>query len=127
MDEIETLVGHGTFEFVEPALINQRPIEGKWVFREKPGVDGSVVRRKARLVARGFTQKEGIDYQETFASTASATAVRVLLAWASHNRMKITKGDVKAAYLNGEGLQEKVYMWQVRGMKEYFFERPRIA
>ena len=80
MDEIETLIAHGTFEFIDPASTNQRPIEGKWVFREKPGVDGSVVRRKARLVARGFTQKEGIDYQETFASTANAAAVRILLA-----------------------------------------------
>ena len=46
MDEVETLIAHGTFELVEPASTNQRPIEGKWVFREKPGVDGSVVRRR---------------------------------------------------------------------------------
>ena len=46
MDEVETFIAHGTFEFVEPVLINQCPIEGKWVFREKPGVNGSVVRRR---------------------------------------------------------------------------------
>lgn len=127
MDELKTLISHGTFEFVEPASTNQRPIEGKWVFREKPGADGSVARRKARLVARGFTQREGIDYHETFASTASAAAVRILLAWAFYNRMEIVQGDVRAAYLNGEALQEEVYMWQVKGMKEYFLERPGIA
>ena len=55
MDEIETFITHGTFEFIDPALVNQRPIKGKWVFRKKPGVNGSVVKRKARLITQGFT------------------------------------------------------------------------
>ena len=46
MDEVKTLITHRTFEFIEPALINQRPIKGKWVFREKPGVNGSVIKRR---------------------------------------------------------------------------------
>ena len=126
VDELNTLLARGTFRFVDAASVTQNPIEGKWVFREKPDVDGFVVKRKARLVARGFSQREGIDYKETFASTASVTTVRILLAWAIHNLMKIAQGDVKAAYLSGEDLEEEVYMWQVKGMKEYFRARPEM-
>jgi vacuolar-type H+-ATPase catalytic subunit A/Vma1 len=76
----------------------------RWVFRNKLDENGKVVRNKARLVARGYNQQEGIDYDETFAPVARLEAIRILLADASQM-------DVKSAFLNGF-LSEEVYVHQ---------------
>ena len=98
LDELDTMLVRGIFRFIDAASVTQKPIKGKCVFREKIDINGFVFKRQARLVAKGFSQREGIDYKETFASTASVVTVRILLAWAIHNMMKIAQGDVKAAY-----------------------------
>ncbi|KAK2388390.1 putative mitochondrial protein [Trifolium repens] len=86
----------------------------RWVFRNKLDEDGKVIRNKARLVAQGYNQQEGIDYDETFAPVARLEAIRILLAYASHKCIKLFQMDVKSAFLNGF-LNEEVYVHQPPG------------
>ena len=86
-------------------------IRTKWVFRNKKGEDGVVVRNKAELAAKGYCQEEGVDYKETFASVARLEAIRIFLAFAAHRGFKVYQMDVKSAFLNGK-LQEEVYVQQ---------------
>ena len=65
------------------------PIGTKWVFKNKKSEDGVVVRNKARLVAQGFCQKEGIDYEETFALVTRLEAIRILLAFVASKGFKL--------------------------------------
>ena len=107
-EEIAALERTGTWDLVPlPACV--RPITCKWVYKVKTRSDGSLERYKARLVARGFQQEHGRDYDETFAPVAHMTTVRTLLAVASVREWSISQLDVKNAFLNGE-LLEEVYM-----------------
>jgi hypothetical protein len=83
----------------------------KWVFRNKQDEHGVVTRNKARLVAQGFTQVKGLDFEETFAPVARLEAIRMLLAFAIHHDFKLYQMDVKSAFLNGP-LSELVYVEQ---------------
>lgn len=67
----------------------------KWVFHNKLDESGTVVRNKARLVAQGYTQMEGIDYDETYAPVARLEAIRMFLAFACHKGFKVYQMDVK--------------------------------
>ncbi|WVZ70511.1 hypothetical protein U9M48_019172 [Paspalum notatum var. saurae] len=86
----------------------------------KQGEDGMVVRNKARLVAQGFCQKEGIDYEETFAPVAHLKAIRILLAFAASKGFKLQQMDVKSAFLNGF-IEEEVYVRQPFGFESARF------
>jgi hypothetical protein len=81
----------------------------KWVYKIKTRADGFVERYKARLVARGFTQEYGIDYEETFAPVARLTSVQSLLAVAAVHHWPLFQMDVKNVFLNGD-LLEEIYM-----------------
>ncbi|WVZ71558.1 hypothetical protein U9M48_020132 [Paspalum notatum var. saurae] len=107
-EEIAALERTGTWDLV-PSPSHVRPITCKWVYKVKTRSDGSLERYKARLVARGFQQEHGRDYDETFAPVAHMTTVRALLAVASVREWSISQLDVKNAFLNGE-LREEVYM-----------------
>ncbi|WVZ83338.1 hypothetical protein U9M48_030497 [Paspalum notatum var. saurae] len=107
-EEIAALERTGTWDLV-PSPSHVRPITCKWVYKVKTRSDGSLERYKARLVARGFQQEHGRDYDETFAPVAHMTTVRALLAMASVREWSISQLDVKNAFLNGE-LREEVYM-----------------
>jgi len=89
------------------------PIGTKWVFKNKQGEDGVVVvvHNKARLVAQGFCQKEGIDFEETFAPVAHLESIRILLAFAASKGFKLFQIDVKSVFLNGY-IEEEVYVRQ---------------
>src|SRR6187551_301198 len=79
--------------------------------------DGIVVRNKARLVAQGYTQVKGLDFDETFAPVARLEAIRMLLAYACSHNIKLYQMDVKSAFLNGD-LSELVYVEQPPGFED---------
>jgi hypothetical protein len=87
----------------------QRAIGLKWVFKVKRDERGSVVRQKARLIVKGYAQRQGVDYDEVFAPVARMEAVRLLLALAAQEGWKVHHMDVKTAFLNEE-LQEEVFV-----------------
>lgn len=87
----------------------KRAVSCKWVFRIKRGEDGGVDRYKARLVARGFSQRFGYDYTDTYAPVARLDTVRTVLAVANQERLEDHQMDVKTAFLNGR-LREEIYM-----------------
>jgi len=72
----------------------------KWVLRNKLDELGTVTRNKARLVVQGYSQKEDIDYEETFAPVARIEVIRILIAFAAHMEIKLYQMDVKSAFLN---------------------------
>lgn len=92
-------------------------VGSKWVFKRKLGADGSVTRFKARLVARGFSQQQGRDYDETFSPVVRGESIRALLALATREDMVLHQMDVQTAFLNGT-LDEEVYMQQPEGYEE---------
>ncbi|WVZ63968.1 hypothetical protein U9M48_013556 [Paspalum notatum var. saurae] len=118
-EELENFERNHVWDLVEPPP-NCHPIGTKWVFKNKQGEDGMVVRNKTRLVAHGFYQKEGIDYEETFAPVARLEAIRILLAFEASKGFKLQQMDVKYAFLNGF-IEEEVYVRQPPG-----FERAKF-
>ncbi|GJW26370.1 retrovirus-related pol polyprotein from transposon TNT 1-94 [Tanacetum coccineum] len=81
---------------------------------------GTVTRNKARLVAQGYSQEEGIDYDETFAPVARMEAIRIFLVFATYMNFKVFRMDVKSAFLNGK-LKEEVYVKQPHGFESNEF------
>ena len=88
-----------------------KPVGCKWVYKRKRGIYGKVETFKVRLVTKGYTQKEGIDYEETFSPIAMLKSIRILLSIATHYDYEIWQMDVKTAFLNGN-LNEEIYMMQ---------------
>jgi hypothetical protein len=107
------------WELVEPPP-NCKPIGTKWVWKNKEGENGEVVRNKLRLVAQEYSQKEGIDFEETFAPVARLEAIRILLAFSMTKWFKLYQMDVKSAFLNGF-LEEEVYVKQPLGFESAEF------
>ncbi|KAH9648505.1 hypothetical protein KPL70_025607 [Citrus sinensis] len=92
----------------------------KWVFRNKMDESGVVVRNKTRLVAQGYNQEEGIDFDETFAPVARLESIRMLLAYACHKDFILYQMNVKSAFLNGY-IMEEVYVKQPPGFENEKF------
>jgi len=112
-EELHQFVRYDVWELVpRPKGVNV--IGTKWIFKNKSDKHGTVIRNKFRLVAQGYTQVEGIDFDETFAPVARLESIRILLAIASHLNFKLYQMDVKSAFLNGM-LQEEVYVEQPKG------------
>ncbi|GJV62611.1 hypothetical protein Tco_1473439 [Tanacetum coccineum] len=97
-----------------PRLEGKTIIKTKWIFKNKKDESSLVIRNKARLVAVGYYQQEGIDYDETFAPVARIEAIRLFLAYAAHKDFTVFQMDVKTAFLNGI-LKEEVYVGQPPG------------
>eukprot|EP00253_Pinus_taeda_P013782 PITA_13782 len=91
------------------------PIGCKWLFNPKFNVDGSIDKYKAILVAKGYSQKDGIDYEDTFAHVAKLNTIRIMIGLATKQNWKMHLLDVKSAFLNGE-LKEEVYLVQPKGL-----------
>jgi hypothetical protein len=100
-----------------PRPAEQNIIGTKWIFKNKIDEHGTVVRNKARLVAQGYTQIEGVDFDETFAPVARLESIRILLSVACYLDFKLYQMDVKSAFLNGV-LQEEVYVEQPKGFQD---------
>ncbi|GJS83135.1 retrovirus-related pol polyprotein from transposon TNT 1-94 [Tanacetum coccineum] len=88
-------------QFIANDVLNHTIIGTKWVYRNKLDENGIMSRNKARLVAQGYNQKEGIDYDETYAPVARLESVRILLAIVCANDFKLYQMDAKSAFLNG--------------------------
>jgi hypothetical protein len=93
---------------------DQNIISTKWIFKNKSDEHGTIIRNKARLVAQGYIQIEGIDFDETFAPAARLESIRILLSISCHLSFKLYQMDVKIAFLN-DILQEEVYVEQPKG------------
>ena len=91
-------------------------VSSKWVYKIKYNSDGTIERHKPRLVAKIFTQKHGVDFEETFASVARKEIVRMLLSMVAQNHWSVYQMDVKSAFLNGY-LDEEVYVQQHQGFQ----------
>ena len=95
-------------------MYGKSTVTSKWLYKIKHAVDGSVEKYKARFVARGFTQKESMDYDETFAPVARYTTIRTIISLAAVFRWKLHQMDIKSAFLNGK-IEEEVYIEQLEG------------
>ncbi|GJW59441.1 retrovirus-related pol polyprotein from transposon TNT 1-94, partial [Tanacetum coccineum] len=89
----------------------------KWIYKVKLDELGGILKNKARLVAYGYHQEEGIDFEESFALVARLEAIRIFLAFAAHMNMVVYQMDVKTAFLNGN-LREEVYVSQLDGFMD---------
>jgi hypothetical protein len=99
-EELENFERNHVQTLVEPPR-DVNVIGTKWVSKNKQGEDGEIMRNKPRLVAQGFSQVEGLDFEETFAPVARLEAIRILLAFATSKGFKLYQMDVKSAFLNG--------------------------
>ncbi|GJX99682.1 putative ribonuclease H-like domain-containing protein, partial [Tanacetum coccineum] len=95
----------------------KRAIGTKWVYRNKKDERGIVIKNKAILVAQGYTQEEGIDYDEVFTLVARIEAIRLFLAYASFKDFVVYRMDVKSAFLYGK-IKEEVYVSQPLGFED---------
>lgn len=111
--EIDSLHDNSVWELVQLPE-GRKPVGSKWVFKVKTNADGSIERCKAHLVAQGYSQKEGLDYDETFSPVVRSESVRSVIALASKNGLKLHQMDITTAFLNGD-LEEEVYMKQPEG------------
>ncbi|KAH9673511.1 Integrase catalytic domain-containing protein [Citrus sinensis] len=118
-EELNQFERNNVWELV-PKPEYQSVIGTKWVFRNKMDESGVVVRNKARLVAQGYNQEEGIDFDETFAPVARLESIRMLLAYACHKDFILFQMDVKSAFLNGH-IMEEVYVKQPPGFENEKF------
>ncbi|RVW56871.1 Retrovirus-related Pol polyprotein from transposon TNT 1-94 [Vitis vinifera] len=115
-EELKSMKDNEVWDLVElPKGI--KTIRCKWIFKTKHDSKGNVERYKARLVVKGYTQKEGIDYKETFSPISKKDSLRIVMALVAHFDLKLHQMDVKNAFLNGD-LHEKVYMDQPEGFQD---------
>ena len=112
-DEFNSLLKNGTWELVD--LPNGRKaIENKWVYRIKRDKEGKEIKKKSRLMVKGFRQKAGIDYGETFAPVVQVQSLGLLLSLSVINEWRSFQVDIKTAFLYGT-LEEEIYMKQPQG------------
>jgi hypothetical protein len=96
---------------------NQNVVGTNWVFRNKQNEHGVVTRNKDRLVAKGYSQVEGLDFDETYALVARLESIRILIAYATYHGFKLYQMDMKSAFLNGP-IKEEVYVEQPLGFED---------
>lgn len=90
----------------------------RWIYKVKHAVDGSIKKYKAKFVAKGFSQVEGVDYEETFAPVTIYSSIRFIIALVVQMRWKIHKMDVKVTFLNGV-VEEEAYIEHLEGCMTY--------
>ena len=116
MEEYHSIMKNDAWEIV-PRPEGKSVVTSKWIYKVKHAVDGSVEKFKAWFVAQGFSQVEGVDYEEeTFALVAHYISIRSLISIAAEMGWKIHQMDVKTAFLNGI-TQEEVYVEQPQGFE----------
>ena len=111
--EFNSLIENETWELVSLPE-GKNAVGSKWVFKVKRDENGCVQRYKARLVAQGYTQAEGVDYSEVFSPVVPNTTIRSLLALSNAKNWEVHPMDVKTAFLQGN-VEEEIYMRQPGG------------
>jgi len=111
--EIDSILQNHTWELVDlpPGC---KPLEYKWIFKKKMKPNGTIDKYKARLVIKGFRQRKGLDYFDTYSPVTRITSIRLVLAIAAIRNLEVHQMDVKTAFLNGD-LDEEIYMEQPEG------------
>ncbi|GJY22152.1 retrotransposon protein, putative, ty1-copia subclass [Tanacetum coccineum] len=111
--EIDSILQNHTWELVDlpPGC---KPLGYKWIFKKKMKADGTIDKYKARLVIKGYRQREGLDYFDTYSPVTRITSIRMVLAIAALRNLEVHQMDVKTAFLNGD-LEEEIYMNQPEG------------
>ena len=116
-EEYQSIMKNDVWDVV-PRPEGKSVVTSKWIYKIKYAAYGSIDKYKARLVAHGFSQKEGIYYEETFSLVARYTSIRSILALAVEMKWKIHQMDVKTAFLNGD-MEEEVYVEQPLGFETH--------
>jgi hypothetical protein len=115
-DELHQVFRNDVWSLI-PRPLGHNIIGTKWIFKNKSDEHGTVVWNKACLVTQGYTQIEGVDFDEIFAPMARLESIRIMLSIACHLRFKLYQMDVKSTFLNGI-LQEEVYVEQPKGFQD---------
>ena len=101
---------------IDPKLEGKSVVYSKWIYKIKHATDGSIKKYKERFMARGFSQKEGIDYEDTFVMETRYTSIRTIMALALIMKWSLHQIDVKTTILNGV-IEEEVYIEQPQGFE----------
>ena len=112
-EELNQFVRNDVWELV-PRPENVHVIGTKWIFKNK--TDGEIIRNKSQVVAQGYTQVEGVDFDESFIPVARLESIRILMSIACTMNFKLFQMDVKCTFLNGY-LNEEVFVKQPKGFK----------
>jgi hypothetical protein len=114
-EEYQSIMKNDVWEVV-PRLKNKDVVSSKWIYKIKHAPDKSIEKHKERFVARGFSQKEGIDYEETFSPVARYSSIRTTIALVAKMNWKLHHMDMKIAFVNGV-IEEEVYIEQPQGFE----------
>ena len=117
IEEYQSIMKNDVWDVV-PRLEGNFVVNSKWIYKIKHAADGSIEKYKARFVAHGFSQKEGIDYEETFAPISRYTSIRSVLSLATVMKWKIHQMNVKTAFFNGV-LEYEVYVEHPLGFETH--------
>ena len=117
IEEYQSIMKNDVWDFV-PRPEGKSVVTSKSIYKIKHDADGSIEKYNAIFVAQGFSQKEGIDYEETFAPISRYTSIRSILSLAAVMKWKIHQMDVKTAFLNGV-VEEDVYVEQPIGFETH--------
>jgi hypothetical protein len=113
--EYQTIIKNDVWEIV-PRLKSKDVVSSKWLYKIQHVVDGSIEKYKTMFIARGFSQKEGIEYEETFSPVAIYTSIRTIISLAAKMKSKLHQMDVKTTFFNGV-IEEEVYIEQPQGFE----------
>jgi hypothetical protein len=108
MEEYQSIMKNDVW-YIVPRPERKSVVTSKWIYKIKHTTDGSIEKHKASFVARGFSQVEEIDYEETFAPVARYTSIQMIIALATSMGWKLHQMDVKTTFLNGE-IGEEIYI-----------------
>jgi hypothetical protein len=108
VEEYDSIVRNDVWDVVLRP-VGKSVVTSRWLYKTKIAADGSVEKHKARFVAQGFSQIEGVDYDETFAPVARYTSIRTIISIAAKMGWRIHQMDVKTTFLNGF-IEEEVYI-----------------
>ena len=113
VEEYDSIMKNQVWEVV-PRPQGKKVVGSRWIYKVKHAANESVEKYKARFVAKGFSQKEGIDYEETFAPVVRYSSIQTIISLAVEMCRRVHQMDIKTAFLN-EVIEEEVYIEQLEG------------